>query len=45
MAKDVSIFFSGVQFDIVDGAGKTLTPKELVRKLDELNWGSDKSHL
>ena len=39
MASKMAVLFSGVQFDIVDGAGKTLTPKELVRKLDELNWG------
>ena len=33
------VLFSGVQFDILDKDDVTLTPKELIEKLDKLNWG------
>ncbi|MEC7182172.1 MAG: metallophosphoesterase [Bdellovibrionota bacterium] len=42
MSSKMPILFSGVQFDIVDKDGVTLTPKELIKKLDEINWGKTK---
>ena len=42
MSSKMPVLFSGVQFDIVDKDDVTLTPKELIKKLDEINWGKTK---
>ena len=42
MSSKMPILFSGVQFDIVDKDNVTLTPKELIKKLDDINWGKTK---
>ena len=39
IASRLPVVFSGVSFDLVDEEGNKLTPKGMVKKLDDLNWG------
>jgi 2',3'-cyclic-nucleotide 2'-phosphodiesterase (5'-nucleotidase family) len=39
VASRLPMIFSGLEFDLVDKNDKRLTPHDVVRILDELNWG------